>query len=126
MLYDKIKLFMRYQDIKLTLYLKDLWAKAYEGDVFVIDYTDLPEAIYRTTSFYIALANYRRHVRIRKLNPLYKDEWSRIERCRLMRVSPTVFALARKNNHIFKNKRAGQLSKLPWNSLALPKSVIYL
>ena len=117
---------MRYQDIRLTLYLKELWFKAYSGEILILDYTDQQEAVYRTTAFYIALANYRRHVRTRKLNPLYKDEWSRIERCKLHRISKTSFALARKNCHIFKNYRAGQLKKLPWNSLELPTSVVYL
>jgi hypothetical protein len=126
MLYDKIKLFMRYQDIKLTLYLKELWFKAYSGELLILDYTGQQEAAYRTHSFYTALANYRRHVRIRRLNPLYKDEWSRMERCRLFRVTSTMFVIGRKNNHIFTKYRESQLKRLPWNSLDLPKSIVYL
>ena len=117
---------MAYQDIGLTLYLQDLWLKAFEGDILVIDYTGQPDAAARIHTFYIALCNYRRKVRKLKLNPLYKDEWARIERCRLFHINKTSFALGRKNKFNFSKRRTNQQKKLPWNSLELPKSVIYL
>ena len=78
---------MKYQAYELTVELKDLWERAFNREVIVLDFTEKPEAILQCQTFWTALHNYRRKVRANKLNPLYKDEWSRIERATLRRIN---------------------------------------
>ena len=117
---------MTYQNIGLTLYLQEIWLKAYEGEILLVDYTDQPDAEFRATTFRVALCNYRKKVRKLKLNPLYKEEWSRIERCKLFVLSRTSFVISKKNDNCFRRYRLMTAKKLPFNCLELPKSITYL
>lgn len=115
---------MKYQAYTLTVELKDLWERAFNKEVIIVDFTDKPEAILQCQVFWTALCNYRRKVRNYKLNPLYKDEWSRIERATLRRINLTSFCLYRKGKYSLDKKRANYESRLPWNDLEFPNSVV--
>lgn len=115
---------MKYQAYTLTKELKDLWERAFNREVIFVDFTDKPEAIFHCQVFWVALCNYRRKVRQLKLNPLYKDEWSRIERAVLRRRNLTSFYLYRKGNYYVTKKRLSNESRLPWNDLEFPNSVV--
>jgi hypothetical protein len=117
---------MKYQAYTLTVELKELWERAFNREVIIVDFTDKPEAIIQCQAFWTALCNYRRKVRNCKLNPLYKDEWSRIERATLRRINLTSFCLHRKNKASLSNGRRAMEHRLPWNDLEFPNSVTYL
>lgn len=111
------------QEIGLTLYLQNVWLEAYTKP-FIVNYLGESEAEIRIDAFYNALANYRKKVRLYRLNPLYKEEWGRIERCKLVRLSKTSFTLKRKNEIQFKRKCKSDIKKLPNNKFNLPISRI--
>jgi len=117
---------MKYQAYTLTIELKELWERAFNREVIIVDFTDKPEAIIQCQAFWTALCNYRRKVRNCKLNPLYKDEWSRIERATLRRINLTSFCLHRKSGYKLSNRRQAIENRLPWNNLKFPNSVTYL
>lgn len=110
----------------LNSYLQELWLRAYKGERFIVDYTARPEGSIQANGFYNSLANYRKRLRKHRLNPLMKDEWARIERCELIRLSPTSFYLTKKHNLLFSRKRLNFIKRLPLNILDLPNSVVYL
>jgi hypothetical protein len=111
------------QEIGLTLYLQKVWLDAYNNP-FTVDYLGEPEAKIRIDAFYNALANYRKKIRLHRVNPLYKEEWGRIERCKLVRLSKTSFILKRKNVIQFEQKCKADNKKLPYNKFNLPISRI--
>lgn len=117
---------MKYQAYSLTIELKELWERAFNREVIIIDYTGKPEAIIQCQAFWMALCNYRQKVRKYKLNPLYKDEWSRIERATIRRLTLTSFCLHRKSGYKLANRRQAIENRLPWNDLEFPNSVTYL
>ena len=88
---------MKYQAYALTVNLKSLWEKAFFGEVIVINFEGKENASFECLNFWQALCNYRRKVRKYKLNPLYKDEWSRIERTKITRLSLTCFMIVKKD-----------------------------
>ena len=117
---------MKYQAYSLTVNLKSLWEKAFSGEVIVINFDGKENASFECLNFWQALCNYRRKVRKYKLNPLYKDEWSRIERTKITRLSLTCFMIVKKDLKLFRCYRDMFLKRLPWNSFDFPISVTYL
>lgn len=112
-----------HQQITTRLAIASIWAKAYSKGIFEIDYSDDTNGMFKARQAYWALTNYRRYVRQRRLNPLYRREWSQISICVItIPKIPKVQIKLRtefQNNRLLKN----QLKRHPFSSLAMPTSV---
>jgi len=115
-----------HQQITTRLAISKLWESAYINGVVELDYQQTPDGMFKARQTYIALTNYRRYVRCKRLNPLYKHEWMKISKCTIIVPKRPIVTIRLRaefyHNRLLKN----QLKKHPLNSLALPTSVVNL
>jgi hypothetical protein len=112
-----------HQNITTRLAIASIWAKAYSIGTLELDYTDEPNGMFKARQAYLALANYRRYIRNKRLNPLYSKEWKQISVC--VMPTPKTPKVQIKLRTEFQNKRLlkNLLKRHPFSSLAIPTSV---
>ena len=75
-----------YRDFTLTKYIKQVWELALQEDI-VFDFPGTIEGRAKCANLYNLLTNHRKAVRRHKLNPIYSEEWERIQKVELRRAS---------------------------------------
>lgn len=113
-------------DLKTERFLRNCWEKAYKEGKVLVPIPNSENPIMGMILFN-KLKNYRRHVRSLKLNPLYKDQWNRINRC--TSVSPKAgdkyLLIKRRYDIEYIKKIKLEYSRHPFNKFQIPKGVEY-
>jgi hypothetical protein len=112
-----------HQNITSRLVIASIWASAYSKGSLEMDYTNESNGIFKARQAYIALANYRRYIRAKRLNPLYSKEWEQISVCSMP--IPKTAKVSIKLRTEFQHNRLlkNLLKRHPFSSLAIPTSV---
>ena len=114
----------RVRPIAVYNLLQGAWASAYESGRFIFDFSKEAYPIRKAMETYEELGTYRAWVRRRRLNPLLKAEWTRIQCCQLKK--PRQFETKLTIFRFITNKQAKvkkDYKKYPMVALNLPTSM---
>lgn len=89
------------------------WEKGYKEGSYIIDCSTLPNPMVATNSIYFRLYKYRKYVRKYKLNPIYTNEWSRLKRCKLRKLSLYTIEIYKCKELIFSRQQEKILFNTP-------------
>lgn len=88
------------------------WEQAYIKGSHIIDCDKLPNPTIATNSIYFGLYKYKKLVKKYKLNPIYANEWSRLKRCKIQKLSKTRIEIYKCKELIFNRQQDKYLSDI--------------